>query len=263
MNSMNIKPILFIVAICVIATMTITYNNVNIAKAENIQNTSDNAIPLKQAKLIIEHNTKDKDTGFQGFVDSEGWNRISLSGPNGILLDFQAKGSLGKLGLTELFFETVEPENANFPIGEILETLPEGSYTFSGFGIESGEKTGKIIGTANLTHNIPQGPTLLTPVEGDKVPVDDLLVSWSPVNENIDGSDINIISYQLIIEKDEDPHQNIIGKRGLSMYLPSDVTQITIPAEFFESGTDYDWEVLAIEESGNQSLMSSHFSTEE
>jgi hypothetical protein len=33
--------------------------------------------------------------------------------------------------------------------------------------------------------------------------------------------------------------------------------------EFFEPGTDYKWEVLAIEESGNQSLMSSQFSTEE
>ncbi|MGA6923367.1 MAG: hypothetical protein WBY22_10605, partial [Nitrososphaeraceae archaeon] len=31
---------------------------------------SDTAIPLKEAKLIIEHNVKDKDTGFQGFLDS-------------------------------------------------------------------------------------------------------------------------------------------------------------------------------------------------
>nr|MBA2295317.1 hypothetical protein [Actinomycetota bacterium] len=28
---------------------------------------------LKDAKLNIEHNATDKDTGFQGFVDSEGW----------------------------------------------------------------------------------------------------------------------------------------------------------------------------------------------
>jgi len=45
------------------------------------------------------------------------------------------------------------------------------------------------------------------------------------------------------------------------MYLPADVNQITIPGEFFEPGTDYLWEVLAIEESGNQTLMSSQFST--
>ena len=251
------------VAISVIAAITIAYNNMNIANAENNQNASENAIPLKQAKLIIEHNSKDEDTGFQGFIDSEGWDRVSLSGPNGVLLDFQAKASLGKLGLTELFFETVEPENAEIPIDIILETLPEGSYVFTGFGIEAGEKTGKILGTANLTHQIPQGPTLLTPVEDDTIPVDDLLVSWSPVNETIDGAEVTIISYQLIVEKDEEPHQNMIGKQGLSMYLPPYVTEITIPAEFFEPDTDYVWEVLAIEESGNQSLTSSHFSTEE
>jgi hypothetical protein len=46
------------------------------------------------------------------------------------------------------------------------------------------------------------------------------------------------------------------------MYLPASTTSIKIPKEFFEQGTDYDWEVLAIEESGNQSIMSSSFSTE-
>ena len=30
-------------------------------------------VPLKDAKLNIEHNATDRDTGFQGFVDSEGW----------------------------------------------------------------------------------------------------------------------------------------------------------------------------------------------
>jgi hypothetical protein len=55
----------------------------------------------------------------------------------------------------------------------------------------------------------------------------------------------------------------MIGKFGLSMYLPPDVTEMTIPEEFLEPGTDYEWEVLAIEESGNQSLNSSSFSTSE
>jgi hypothetical protein len=230
---------------------------------ENKQNKdSDAAIPLKEAKLIIEHNAKDNDTGFQGFIDSEGWNRITVTGPDGKVLDFRGEGELGKLGLTELFFESVEPENADVPIADVLETLPEGEYTFEGTGIEVGEKTGKTIGTATLTHNIPAGPDLLTPEEDAEVPEDeDLLVSWSPVDKTIDGKDVNIIAYQLIIEKDEEPDPNMIGKFGLSMYLPSDVNEITIPEEFLEPGTDYEWEVLAIEESGNQTLNSSSFST--
>ena len=73
-------------------------------------------IPLKDAKLNIEHNATDRDTGFQGFVDSEGWRRLDVRGPDGAVLSFEGRGSLAKLGLTELFFETVEPENADVPI---------------------------------------------------------------------------------------------------------------------------------------------------
>jgi hypothetical protein len=223
---------------------------------------SDTIIPLKEAKLNIEHNAKDKDTGFQGFLDSEGWKWMKVTGPDGKVLKFEGRGELGQLGLTELFFETVEPENADVPIDELLETLPEGNYEFKGSGIEVGEKTGKTMGTALLTHDIPEGPELLTPAEDAEVPEDeDLVVSWSKVEKTIDGDDVNIIAYQLIIEKNEEPHPHMIGKMGLSIYLPPDVTQMTIPAEFLEPGTDYEWEVLAIEESGNQTLNSSSFST--
>jgi hypothetical protein len=222
---------------------------------------SDTAIPFKEAKLNIEHNAKDKDTGFQGFLDSEGWNRITVTGPDGKVLNLTGQGKLGQLGLTELFFETVEPENVDVPIAEVLETLPEGEYAFEGSAIEVGEKQGETIGTALLTHDIPEGPELLLPAENATVPeAADLLVSWGQVDKTINGSDINIIAYQLIIEKDEDPDPNMIGKMGLSMYLPPDVQEITIPSEFLEPETDYDWEVLAIEESGNQSLNSSRFS---
>ncbi|MGI0037203.1 MAG: hypothetical protein ACRD99_02445 [Nitrososphaera sp.] len=220
------------------------------------------SIPLKEAKLNIEHNAKDEDTGFQGALDSEGWNSMTVTGPDGKILDFNGRGELGQLGITELFFESVEPENADVPIDELLESLPPGNYVFEGSAIEVGEKLGTTTGVALLTHDIPKGPVLLSPEEGAEVPEDeDLVVSWSAVDKTIDETDVTIIAYQLIIEKDEAPHPHMIGKMGLSMYLPAPVTQMTIPAEFLEPGTDYDWEVLAIEESGNQTLNSGSFST--
>lgn len=219
-------------------------------------------IPLKEAKLNIEHNARDNDTGFQGFIDSEGWEKITATGPDGVVLKFEGQGMLGKLGLTELFFESVEPANDDVPIEDVLETLPEGNYVFKGHAMEVGERQGTTLGTAWLTHDIPEGPDLLTPSEDEIVPENkDLLVSWSPVDKTIEGDEVNIIAYQLIIEKDETPHPHMIGKIGLSMYLPATVTQITIPAEFLEPETNYKWEVLAIEESGNQTLNSSQFST--
>jgi hypothetical protein len=218
--------------------------------------------PLKEAKLIIEHNATDEDTGFQAFVDSEGWDRLELVGPAGVVLHFEGRGTLGELGLTELFFESVEPENADLPIDELLEDFPAGKYTFRGRTMIDGESTGETIGTAWLTHDIPAGPELLSPAEGTTVPASDLDFRWGAVTQSIRGEPVKIIAYQLIVEKDLEPHPNMIGKQGLSMYLPASVTSMTIARGFLEPGTAYKWEVLAIEESGNQTLSSSEFRTQ-
>lgn len=223
---------------------------------------SQETVPLKDAKLNIEHNATDLDTGFQGFVDSEGWRCLNVSGPDGEVLQFEGLGSLAELGLTELFFETVEPENAEVPIEEMLAKLPEGDYTIAGPDMILGESSGQTEGVALLTHDIPAGPELLTPADGATVPTTGLVASWNPVTQTITGEDVNIIAYQLIVERDEEPHPHMIGKIGLSMYLPPSVTSIAVPDGFLEPGTAYFWEVLAIEESGNQTLSSGEFETE-
>jgi hypothetical protein len=114
--------------ICASAQVALAGGNSSMRNAD----TTAAAIPLKEAKLNIEHNASDKDTGFQGALDSEGWKTITVTGPDGKVLNFTGQGKLGQLGLTELFFETVEPANADVPIVEVLETLPEGQYAFEG-----------------------------------------------------------------------------------------------------------------------------------
>ncbi len=221
------------------------------------------AVPLKEAKLNIEHNATDNDTGFQGAIDSEGWQRLDVVGPGGeVVLSFEGQGELASLGLTELFFESVEPANVDVSIDDMLARLPAGDYVIEGPAMELGESAGMTGGTALLTHVIPKGPQLVRPAEAAVVPAAELLVSWDAVTESLSGDPIEIVSYQLIVEKDEEPHRHMIGKRGLSMYLPPSVTSIALPAGFLEPGTDYLWEVLAIEASGNQTLSSSAFRTE-
>jgi hypothetical protein len=218
-------------------------------------------VPLKDAKLNIEHNATDKDTGFQGFIDSEGWRRLEVRGPAGNVAAFVGRGRLGELGLTELFFETVEPENAKVPIDRMLAKLPVGNYTIAGPGQENGTSTGQTIGRAWLTHDIPAGPKLVSPREGARVPVRSVVARWRPVSKTITGKPVRIIAYQLIIEKDVEPHRHMIGKFGLSMYLPRSVTRIEVPNGFLQRRTAYNWEVLAIERSGNQTLSSGSFRT--
>jgi hypothetical protein len=103
---------------------------------------------------------------------------------------------------------------------------------------------------------------LLSPAADAVVPTTGVVASWSPVTKTITGDDVVIVAYQLIVEKEAPPHPHMIGKLGLSMYLPASVTGIAIPDGFLEPGTAYAWEVLAIEESGNQTLSSSTFRTE-
>jgi hypothetical protein len=218
-------------------------------------------IPLKDAKLNIEHNATDKDTGFQGFIDSEGWQRLEVRGPAGDALAFEGRGTLAELGLTELFFETVEPENADVPIDKMLAKLPEGNYTISGPAQENGKSPGQTAGKAWLTHDIPRGPKLISPKEGATVPVRGVVARWKPVSKTITGKPVKIIAYQLIIEKDVEPHRHMIGKLGLSMYLSPSVTRIAVPNGFLQRRAAYNWEVLAIERSGNQTLSSGSFRT--
>ena len=61
---------------------------------------------------------------------------------------------------------------------ELLERFPAGEYRFLGRGIE-GEK---LVGSATLTHDLPDGPTLLYPLE-DSGPVDrfNTVLMWEPV----------------------------------------------------------------------------------
>lgn len=258
-----IALIALVAMVAIISSGTLVYTrSTEAATVAPVRDTS-TSTPLKDAKLNIEHNATDLDTGFQGFVDSEGWKELTVSGPNGKILNISGLGSLAKLGVTELFFETVEPENADVSIADMLTRLPAGDYTIEGPGIENGESTGRTSGTAWLTHNIPNGPVLKAPIEGSSVPTTrDLLMKWEPVTKTIEGKSVKIISYQLIVEKIQDPHPHMIGKvSSLSMYLPPTVTSMRVPKEFLESGVDYDWEVLAIEESGNQTLSSGKFST--
>jgi hypothetical protein len=222
---------------------------------------SDAVVPLKDAKLNIEHNATDEDTGFQGFIDSEGWRRLDVRGPRGPVLRFEGRGSLAKLGLTELFFESVEPENAKVLIDEMLAKLPEGRYMIAGPAQENGKSLGRTSGTAWLTHDIPAGPKLVSPAQGATVPARGLVARWQPVSKTITGEPVRIIAYQLIIEKDVEPHPHMIGKLGLSMYVPRSVTSIAVPDGFLEPRTKYTWEVLAIERSGNQTLSSGSFRT--
>jgi hypothetical protein len=209
------------------------------------------AVTFPDTRLIIEFNDTDKDVGVQLFVDGGPWKVLRLFDPDGDkLLDFKAQGSMKVQGISEMFFESAEPSLADVPLDEFLGRFPEGDYEFIGTTVD-GEM---ISGLATFTHAIPDGPVLLSPEEDSEQDPDDTVVSWLPVADP-EGSRIS--AYQVIVTQD----LKVLPKRTFSVHVPADVFSVTVPPEFLVPGAAYEFEVLAIEEGGNQTLSAGVFTT--
>ena len=211
-------------------------------------------IEFSDARIIIEINATDGDSGIQMFVDGEGWRRLTVFDPTWKkVLRVTGRGGVGQTGLTELFFESAEPGFDDLPLDEFLERFPEGTYWFFGRSVEGD----LLLGTAELTHNLPAGPELVLPEEESEVSTSGVVVEWEAVTTQFGGGPLegDIVGYQVIVEQEEPV------LRVFRADVPADVTSISIAPEFMLPGVDYKFEVVAIEESGNQTLSEREFST--
>jgi hypothetical protein len=203
-------------------------------------------VPFADARLIIEVNATGGDAGLQILLDAEPWKQVSVFRPDGQqIVDFQTSGPVNDYGLTELFSESSEPPFTEFPLDQFKALFPEGVYTFSGTTMAGTELTG----TATLTHNIPNGPEILAPEDGARVPRDQAVIRWSA---GAQSAGVDIVGYQVVVTR-ENP------LRVYSVDLPSTVTSVRVPPEFLERNVRYAFEVLAIEAGGNQTLTQRSF----
>jgi hypothetical protein len=73
-----------------------------------------------------------------------------------------------------------------------------------------------------------------------------------------DGSPI--IGYQVLVVE-SDTGLRALPTRTLDVMMPPTATRLRVPKGFLQRGTEYEWEVLAIEETGNQTLSAASFTT--
>lgn len=212
-------------------------------------------VPLKDARLKFEINATDKDGGVQVFIDADSWKHMSIFDPAGRrIFRSVTSGRMGKQGGTELFLESAEPPFSELPVAKLLERFPKGTYAVRGVGL-GGER---YVGSARLGHAIPDGPELVSPLAGSPPQDPDATtVAWKPVAPP-PGS--RIIAYQVLVVRPE-TGLPALPKVTLDVMMPPAATQMAIPPGFLRPGTEYEWEVLAIEEGGNQTLSSSTFRT--
>ena len=158
-----------------------------------------------------------------------------------------------------IFFESREPSDDEMSQEEILANFPEGSYE-----VRATSYDGKgLTGTATLTHDIPQPAVITSPTEGAVVDPASLVVSWESVTQTVNGDPATITGYEVIVTKPlhDDPHG--FSQPVLSAHVLPSITSLTVPSEFLEPGTEYELEVLALEESGNQTITTFSFKTQE
>ena len=211
-------------------------------------------IPLEDARLKFEINSTDGDGGVQVFIDAEEWTTMSIFDPRGNrIFSTETRGRLARFGGSELFLESGEPPFSELPLDKLLKQWPAGVYKFRGTGAD-----GEVFrGSARLTHRLPRGPQLVSPVTSSapKRPRDTVM-RWRPVPAPA-GS--RIIGYQVLVERETD--LKALPVVTLDVMMPPTATRLRVPPGFLRPHTEYSWEVLAIEKSGNQTLSSSTFTT--
>jgi len=200
-------------------------------------------VGLEEARIYLELNASANDLGVHVFVDGEDWRKLKITSPRGrTIFAVEGRGALGNLGLTELLFEGAEPSLDEFPLEELLARFPEGAYHFEG-RTTLGDA---LEGEGTLTHAVPAPPVVSAEPGAD----DTLVIRWERVTGPAEGFEgpIDIVGYQVLVG-------------SFQVTLPPSATSVTLPPELVASlaAGPHDFEVLAIDASGNQTIAEGSF----
>lgn len=221
---------------------------------------------LETAKLIIEFNFTDADLGVHGAFDGEGWKTLCVFDPTGrAVLEVGPRGQLRDLGMGGIFFESREPPRSEFSFADLEAAFPEGEYTVRGESFDGKSLTG----SAMFTHDVPAAPKITSPelaeepegTDENQIARKHLVIRWNDVTETVAGRRVDITGYEVIVTKEveDDPHG--FSRPIYDVHVPASLNSLSVPAEFLEADTVYELEVLALEQSGNQTISVGFFKT--
>ncbi len=233
-------------------------------------------------EIFFELNDTDGDLGIHALIDGDPWKRLKIEGPDERnLLDVKLRRGLRQQGLTEFFFESAEPTFDELDPADFFARFPEGEYEAEGVTIEGEE----IEGETEVTHLMP-APAEVT-VNGEplaevcddedpdydatEIDVDDLpiVIAWDDVTMSHPDADgpgagvqppeaVTIVNYEVVVETEIEVNGEEFETK-FSVILPPEETSMTVPDEFIAQAEEFKYEVLAREESYNQTAIESCF----
>ena len=239
----------------------------------------DDEIPFDVAHLFFELNNTDGDLGIHALIDGGPWKRLRIEDPNERkMLAVNVRGRLKRQGLTEFFFESAEPTFDELSPDDFFARFPEGTYEIEGRTLDHQELESE----TEVTHVMPAPPQTLVNGQPMGLQCDDELpgydapevtppvtISWAEVTmshpDPLGGGAgvqppvaVEINNYEVVVEyEDENEFESILG-----VVLPPSETSMTVPEELIglaEPGDAFKFEVLAREESYNQTATESCF----
>ena len=241
------------------------------AWADDDDDDDDGEIPYDEAEIFFELNNTDGDLGIHALIDAEGWKTLRIEDPyERNMLNIRVKSRLRRQGLTEIFFESAEPTFDELPPAHFFYRFPEGDYEIDGRTLDWAE----LESVAELTHVMPAPPQpTVNGVAFDQDCEDSNVIAvsspveiaWTEVTMSHPDPEgggagvqppvpVEINNYEVVVEVlDEDVESTF------SIQLPPEVTSVTLPVEIMELGTEFKYEVLAREESFNQTAVESCF----
>ena len=224
--------------------------------------------PFKLTNVHFETNASACDMGIQISFDTDGITEGSVEDPNEqVVYSFRAVDGMERThDTTEGFQERVEPpiidlESAlgcepsddAISLTELFTAWPAGTYEFEG---QSGGV--EFEGEAKLTHKIPAGPEITAPGDGDVVPHDaPLLIRWTKVTSPIlpGLGPVEIVGYHVVVVDVTVP---VLPPGKLKTALDADLSKgentFLVPKQYLEPNRIYEFEVLATEKGGNQTI---------
>jgi hypothetical protein len=236
----------------------------------------DDEIPFDEAEIFFELNDTDGDLGIHALIDGDAWKRLEIEDPREReILDIKVQGRLRRQGLTEIFFESAEPTFDELPPRKFFRRFPEGIYEIEGETLDGKELESE----TELTHVMPAPPEPTVNGNPMAVQCDDeepdydatvvtelpVTIAWPEVElSHPDAAgggagvqppvEVDIVNYEVVLEVEVGEFASVI-----SVILPPGTTSFTVPEEFIALGDEFKYEVLAREESYNQTAVESCF----
>lgn len=217
-----------------------------------------------EARLYFELNDTDGDLGFHGLIDGDDWVHLEIDNPLGAeIFDLKLDSQLKQQRLTELFFESTEPNFDDLDPDTFFARFPEGQYEVEATLGDGGELSSEV----TVTHLLPAPPANITanglPVSvgcEDSIPLvsEPVTISWDPVLQSHPslgriGEAVTIVRYEVVVEVED------VDNAHYAQLVPSSQTMVTVPTLPHQSGNVFKIEVLAREENDNQSATEACF----